>query len=154
MSLSKALEIVESAFTRATPQFAMVALCRSGAGDYHRRHVRLRRDREGLYVRLGRRGMLKRYLKEMADARIVDAEAGLVVFYEQSRPAERTEGFYWIEGTEGMEPAQWKKGKWWTIGGMRGFTDDEVGIIGHRIVYEGGRRNSSCDDAQAETDGG
>lgn len=47
-----------------------------------RRHLRLRRDEGGLYVRLGRRGQVKRYLSDMAEAKIVDERLNVIVFYE------------------------------------------------------------------------
>jgi hypothetical protein len=49
---------------------------------------------------------------------------------------QRLDGYYWIDGSEGLEPAQWLNGKWYTIGGQRGFSDDEVTGVWHRIEYD------------------
>lgn len=46
------------------------------------RHVKLREDSGGLYVRLGKRGVCKKYLRDMSTARIADAALGVVTFHE------------------------------------------------------------------------
>lgn len=57
----------------------MVSLDRT---EHNRRHLRIYCDNDGLYVRVGRRAITKRYLKNMGGARIVDAKSNLVVFHE------------------------------------------------------------------------
>lgn len=78
-ALSIAIQIAERLWA-GDKKSVMVALYASP--ESKRRHLRLYRDQPGLYVRLGRRGLMKRYLKEMAGARIVDVSLDLAVFYE------------------------------------------------------------------------
>lgn len=79
-TLERAIDIVGPRLF-ADPD-ATVMVARGGLWETRRRHVRLRRDDDGFYVRLGKRGGLKVYLLDMAGARIVDAGLGVVVFHE------------------------------------------------------------------------
>ena len=81
--LQKAIEIAERRFQRnnTLTRNVMVAFTSGYRSEERtRRHLRLMRDAGGLYVRIGKRGQVKKYLTEMAGARIVDTN--LVVFYE------------------------------------------------------------------------
>ena len=83
-ALQQAISIAEDRFNaqNSHARNVMVALIRS-FGNERCRHLKLFRDENGLYVRLGKRGAVKRYLATMADARIVDAGLKLAVFYER-----------------------------------------------------------------------
>lgn len=84
--LWQAIELAEAIYRRGNAGLRNVMVAFSGG--FHekrtRRHVKLFRDGGGLYVRLGKRGNQKRYLKDMAGARIVDKGVLLAVFFEHS----------------------------------------------------------------------
>ena len=80
-ALERAFEFAEQQWRENVDRNVMVALT-GGHPGLKPRHVRLCRDKDGLYVRLGKRGQMKKYLKDMAGARIVDADLRLAVFYE------------------------------------------------------------------------
>jgi len=84
--LERAIQIAEEIYARRNRNTAnvMVAFMRSVCRDHQRRHLKLFKDEGGLYVRIGKRGQVKKYLKDMAGARIVDAGLSLAVFYEQA----------------------------------------------------------------------
>lgn len=63
------------------------------------------------------------------------ASMSKIVAGERENASQRPDGFYWIDGSDGKEPAQWLNGKWYTIGGLRGFSDDEITGVHHSIEY-------------------
>ena len=78
----KAMEIAETRFRLGQRDGLRtnVMVARDRIHERKRRHVNLYRDDGGLYIRLGKRGALKTYLKNMPSARVVDFD--LVVFHE------------------------------------------------------------------------
>lgn len=78
----KAIEIAETRYRLGQRDGLRgeVMIARCGIRERDRRHVKLYRDDAGLYVRLGKRAALKRYLKDLSGARVVDHD--LVVFHE------------------------------------------------------------------------
>lgn len=82
--LDRAIALTERRWARRgiETRYIMVARYSGSHEGSSRRHVKMYHDVGGLYVRLGRRGVVKTYLKDMAGARIIDVERNLVVFHE------------------------------------------------------------------------
>lgn len=79
----KAIEIAEARFylgQRDGLRNDVMMAVKTACGERRLRHVKLFRDDAGLYVRLGKRAQTKRYLSDLAGARVVAHD--LVVFYE------------------------------------------------------------------------
>lgn len=81
-SLHRAIAFAERHYLDPLQRSVMVSFM--GGHNEHRtlRHLKLFRDKGGLYVRTGKRGQQKKYLRDMAGARIVDMAMKLAVFHE------------------------------------------------------------------------
>ena len=82
MTIQTAIDIAEREFANGYKKVMVERYATHRIPNPTRRHLRLFKNGVGLYVRTGKRGTCKIYLKDMADARIVDAELGVIVFRE------------------------------------------------------------------------
>lgn len=79
--MEEALAVAEKIWGRPERSLRTVMIGRSEQTPHKTRQVTLYKDKGGLYVRLGRHGKNKTYLKTMHSAKIVSHEHHLVLFY-------------------------------------------------------------------------
>lgn len=83
--IAKAVEIVETRFRETGRERVMVQRYKTHQARPARgvrRHLKVYSDDGGLYVRIGKRAAVKRYLHDMACAKVVCRNPDVVKFYE------------------------------------------------------------------------